>query len=111
MRSPARKSWTYITCIARWLGLGEVLPPKEQEGRTPFAPRCVKDIVEERLFDHRRDLLTRLDLVFVALSDQVKRFVRFFPIYPHSVHSWLQVSCGREMGGLVSSGQEWARLS
>ena len=45
--------------------LGEELPPKEQEGRTPFAPRCVKDIVEERLFDHRRDLLTRLDLVFV----------------------------------------------
>jgi Transposase DDE domain len=45
--------------------LGEELPPKEQEGRTPFAPRCVKDEVEERLFDHRRDLLTRLDLVFM----------------------------------------------
>jgi Resolvase, N terminal domain len=25
---------------------------------------CVKDVVEERLFAHRRDLLTRLDLVF-----------------------------------------------
>jgi hypothetical protein len=40
--------------------LGEELP--EQDGRTPFAPRCRKDVVEERLFAHRRDLLTRLDL-------------------------------------------------
>ena len=38
--------------------LGEELPEKEQDGRTPFAPRCVKDVVEERLFAHRRDLLT-----------------------------------------------------
>jgi len=45
--------------------LGEQLPEKEQDGRTPFAPRCVKDVVEERLFAHRRDLLTRLDLVFM----------------------------------------------
>ncbi len=45
--------------------LGEPLPEKEQDGRTPFAPRCVKDVVEERLFAHRRDLLTRLDLVFM----------------------------------------------
>ena len=45
--------------------LGEELPEKEQDGRTPFAPRCQKDVVEERLFAHRRDLLTRLDLVFM----------------------------------------------
>jgi hypothetical protein len=45
--------------------LGEELPEKEQDGRTPFSPRCVKDVVEERLFAHRRDLLTRLDLVFM----------------------------------------------
>jgi IS5 family transposase len=45
--------------------LGEELPAKEQDGRTPFAPRCLKDVVEERSFDHRRDLLTRLDLVFM----------------------------------------------
>jgi hypothetical protein len=45
--------------------LGEELPSKEQDGRTPFAPRCLKDLVEERLFDYRRDLLTRLDLVFM----------------------------------------------
>ncbi len=45
--------------------LGEELPEKEQGGRTPFAPRCLKDVVEERLFAHRRDLLTRLDLVFM----------------------------------------------
>src|SRR4029077_8561935 len=45
--------------------LGEELPEKEQGGRTPFAPRCVKDVVEERLVAHRRGLLTRLDLVFM----------------------------------------------
>ena len=45
--------------------LGEELPEKEQDGRTPFSPRCLKDVVEERLFAHRRDLLTRLDLVFM----------------------------------------------
>jgi hypothetical protein len=45
--------------------LGEELPEKEQDVRTPFAPRCLKDVVEERLFAHRRDLLTRLDLVFM----------------------------------------------
>jgi hypothetical protein len=45
--------------------LGEELPEKEQDGRTPFSPRCVKDVVEERLFAHRRDLFTRLDLVFM----------------------------------------------
>jgi hypothetical protein len=45
--------------------LGEELPANQQDGRTPFAPRCVKDLIEERLFEHRRDLLTRLDLVFM----------------------------------------------
>jgi hypothetical protein len=36
-----------------------------QDGHTPFAPRCLKELVEERLFVHRRDLLMRLDLVFM----------------------------------------------
>ncbi len=30
--------------------LGEELPETAQDGRTPFAPRCMKDAVEERLF-------------------------------------------------------------
>jgi transposase len=45
--------------------LGEELPDKEQDGRTPFAPRCTKDVIEEELFAYRRDLFTRLDLVFM----------------------------------------------
>ena len=45
--------------------LGEELPAQEQDDRTPFAPRCTKDLVEERLFGHRRDLFSRLDLVFM----------------------------------------------
>jgi transposase len=45
--------------------LGEELAAKDQNGRTPLAPRCIMDLVEERLFAHRRDLLTRLDPVFM----------------------------------------------
>jgi hypothetical protein len=60
--------------------LGEALPEPEQDARvplradlggrpwepgTPFAPRSTKDLVEERLFAHRRDLFSRLDLVFM----------------------------------------------
>ena len=40
--------------------LGEERPTKEQDGRTLFAPRCIKDLVEERLFAHRRDLFKHL---------------------------------------------------
>lgn len=44
--------------------LGEVLPERDQEGRTPFGPRCMKDLIEERFFARRRDLFTGLALVF-----------------------------------------------
>jgi transposase len=44
--------------------LGEALPESEQDGATPFAPRCMKDLIEEALFARRRDLYTELDLVF-----------------------------------------------
>jgi hypothetical protein len=44
--------------------LGEPLPEQEQVGRTPFAPRCIKDKVEEQLFAARRELFSSLDLVF-----------------------------------------------
>jgi len=42
--------------------LGEELA--DQQDTTPFAPRCTKDLVEEDLFCHRRDLFSSLDLVF-----------------------------------------------
>jgi transposase len=42
--------------------LGEVLP--NQADATPFAPRCTKDLIEEKLFGRHRDLFTGLDLVF-----------------------------------------------
>lgn len=34
--------------------LGEVLPDDQQAARTPFSPRCTKDLVEEALFKRRR---------------------------------------------------------
>jgi transposase len=45
--------------------LGEELPDAEQTDRTPFAPRCLKDVVEERLFEARRDLFSELSVVFM----------------------------------------------
>jgi transposase len=44
--------------------LGEELPQDQQKDRTPFAPRCIKDRIEEQVFAHRRDLFTDLQLVF-----------------------------------------------
>ena len=42
--------------------LGEVV--EDQIGATPFSPRCNKDVVEEIVFSHRRDLFSSSDLVF-----------------------------------------------
>ena len=46
--------------------LGEELPGEEaQQHATPFAPRTVKDQVEEALFARRRDLFSDLSVVFL----------------------------------------------
>jgi DDE family transposase len=47
--------------------LGEELDAAEggQAHATPFAPRCVKDRVEEALFERRRDLFSELSVVFM----------------------------------------------
>ena len=45
--------------------LGEELPDEDQADATPFAPRTVKDLVEERLFARRHDLFTDLSVVFM----------------------------------------------
>jgi transposase len=44
--------------------LGEELPKDQQKDKTPFAPRCIKDQIEEGVFGHRRDLFSGLQLVF-----------------------------------------------
>src|SRR5512147_1606368 len=48
--------------VMAWLG--EELPQDQQKDKTPFAPRCIKDRIEEEVFAHRRDLFTDLQLVF-----------------------------------------------
>jgi transposase len=42
--------------------LGEKID--DQKYKTPFSPRCIKDVFEEELFNERRDLFAGLDLVF-----------------------------------------------
>ena len=46
----------------RWLGTP--LPKAQQTGATPFAPRTMKDLIEEALFARRRDLFSQLHVVF-----------------------------------------------
>jgi len=36
----------------------------DQKDTTPFAPRCIKDVIEEDMFFERRNLFSGLDLVF-----------------------------------------------
>lgn len=38
---------------------------EDQKDRTPFSPRCLKDLIEEGIFSEHRDLFTGLDLVFL----------------------------------------------
>ena len=45
--------------------LGEEQGKDQQDSATPFSPRCLKDVVEEELFARRRDLFSKLDLVFM----------------------------------------------
>jgi transposase len=42
--------------------LGEEV--EDQKDKTPFAPRCTKDVIEEDLFHIRQDLFSGLDMVF-----------------------------------------------
>ncbi len=44
--------------------LGEPLPKEMQAGATPFIARSNKDLIEESLFALRRNLFTKLDIVF-----------------------------------------------
>jgi len=44
--------------------LGEALPSEEQKDGGPFGPRCMKDRIEEMLFERRRELFSELEMVF-----------------------------------------------
>ena len=39
-------------------------PLQDQTGAVKFAPRCIKDVIEEKTFDARRDLFSNLSMVF-----------------------------------------------
>ncbi|MEA3223748.1 MAG: IS1634 family transposase [Thermodesulfobacteriota bacterium] len=56
----ANLSLHHIYRAMAWVGESLV----EQDGATPFAPRCNKDMIEEGIFFENRDLFTGLDVVF-----------------------------------------------
>ena len=45
--------------------LGEELPDEQQTHATPFGPGTIKDLIEEQLFERRRDLFSELSVVFI----------------------------------------------
>jgi hypothetical protein len=45
--------------------LGEELDAGQQAGATGFVPRTIKDVIEEQLFARRRDLFSKLSVVFL----------------------------------------------
>jgi transposase len=66
LRHPGRRRSRLAPALPRHgLGLGEELPSGQQQEATPFAPRTVKDLVEEGLFARRRDLFAELSVVFL----------------------------------------------
>jgi hypothetical protein len=44
--------------------LGDALPAAQQRGFRNLVPRCTKDVIEEQLFQRRRDLFSQLEVVF-----------------------------------------------
>jgi transposase len=44
--------------------LGEELAEEGQRDASPFAPRCTKDVIEEKLFERNKDMFSSLSLVF-----------------------------------------------
>jgi transposase len=44
--------------------LGQELTAKQQQGASKLVPRCTKDVIEEQLFERRRDLFSELEIVF-----------------------------------------------
>lgn len=44
--------------------LGKELTDNQQSTATAFSYRCTKDVIEERIFEKRRDIFTGLELVF-----------------------------------------------
>lgn len=62
IRGVADLSLHHLYRAMAWLG--EPLPGEQQRDATHVGNRCVKDVIEERLFERRRDLFTDLSLVF-----------------------------------------------
>ena len=55
-----RLSLHHLYRAMSWVGE----PLVDQDAATPFAPRCMKDMIEEGIFFENRDLFTGLDMLF-----------------------------------------------
>ena len=71
--------------------LGEEL---EEKPEGALAPRCVKDVIEEKLFDRRRDLFTDLSAVFMDTTS--------LSFYGAGGESWASMATRRTFGPISS---------
>ncbi|MBS3770476.1 MAG: hypothetical protein KGY70_04465 [Bacteroidales bacterium] len=57
-----QRSSLFTISTRRWLFWAPLWTNRAE--KTPFAPRCIKDLIEERLFYRRRTVFSQLELVF-----------------------------------------------
>jgi hypothetical protein len=91
----AADRWRQDYRIAGGAWLGEALPAEQQDGTTRFAPRCTKDLIEEQLFAHRRDLFSRLDLMFMDTTSLYFEGLGGQSIGQYSYSKDHRLTCGR----------------
>lgn len=58
------RRWRAGPPVAGWPACRQGEPLKDKTASEGFFPRCIKDVLEEKIFEHRRTLFTGLDLVF-----------------------------------------------
>jgi hypothetical protein len=84
--------------------LGETV---EEASRPSPAPRCVKDVIEERLFERRRDLFTDLSVVFMDTTSLSFEGDGGKSLGQHGYSKDLRPDLQQMILGLVMDGAGW----
>ena len=84
--------------------LGETV---EEASRPSPAPRCVKDVIEERLFERRRDLFTDLSVVFMDTTSLSFEGDGGESLGQHGYSKDLRPDLQQMILGLVMDGAGW----
>src|SRR5215813_3373338 len=103
MTSAARRLSVCIIFTARWRGSAR---PSRASGPSS-TPRCVKDVIEERLFERRRDLFTDLSVVFMDTTSLSFEGDGGESLGQHGYSKDLRPDLQQMILGLVMDGAGW----